>query len=263
MNLKHSFALILIMASSALAAKDKATPVMTNEETSQGAAIASLGRRIFEHDRAAALATDELSPIGLRTDKRVRGWVTEPTDRGIKVIVVGLDEGDNPTALYSVETDHSGMPISAPIKNPEPIALTDKQMALYKARSNALKSEFEPCAKNYNTVALATDSGISVYLLPGTTDSNIVPIGGTYKVDYDPTGERQLAIRGYTKSCIALQKDEKSVGMMITHLLDTFPTEVHIYWSMWANSKMYVGIVQNKNLWAISEGNVRLVVRGQ
>ena len=263
MSLRHLLALVLITASSVLPAKDKADPVMTSEEKNQATAVAALGKLIFEHDRAAALATDELSSIGLRSDKRVRGWVTEPTDHGITVTVVGLTEGSTPAALYSVKTDQSGTPIGSPIKNPEPIALTDTQMALYQARSNALKSTFEPCSKSYNTVALATDSGISVYLLPGTTDSNVVPIGGTYKVDYDQKGEKLLETRGYTKSCIALQKDEKSVGMMITHLLDSFPTEVHVYWSLWANSPMYVGIVQNKNLWAVSEGNLRLVVRGK
>ncbi len=263
MTLKFPVTVALALLSNPAFAQENDTPSMTTEEASNAESVEKLGREIYELDLAAASATDQISTIGLRSDKRVKGWITEPTASGIRVTMVGLNESAIPVALYVSEVDRSGKPINAPTKNSDPTPLSVTQSALYSARSNALNSKFEPCSKSYNTVAIPTSSGISVYLLPGTTDPRVAPIGGTYRVDFDATGQVQLATRAYTKSCIALQKDEKSVGMMITHLMDNFPTEVHTYWSLWAHSPMYVGIVNTKDLWSITNGELKLVVRGK
>lgn len=263
MTLKLAIQIALALFSIPSFAQESENPSMSNDEVSKAEAVEKLGREIYELDLAAASATDHISKIGLRSDKRVRGWITEPNASGIRVTIVGVNQESVPVALYATDIDRSGRPMSAPIKNSDPTPLSETQSALYSARINALKSKFEPCSNDYNTVAIPTDSGISVYLLPGTTDSGVVPIGGTYRIDYDSTGEVQLVTRAYTKSCIALQKVKESGGMMITHLMDDFPTEVHTYWNLWAHSPMYVGIVGTKDLWSITDGKLKLVVRGK
>ena len=262
-TLKFMMAFALAVLSSPAFAQEPDSPSMNAEQAVKAESVEKLGREIYELDLAAAVATDQISDIGLRSDKRVKGWITEPTVSGIKVTMVGFNDEAVPLALYVSEVDRSGKPIGAPTANSDPVPLSDAQSALYSARSNALNSKYEPCSKSYNTVAVPTSSGISVYLLPGTTDPDVVPIGGSYRIDYDATGKVQLATRAYTKSCISLQKDKKSVGMMITHLMDDFPTEVHAYWSLWAKSPMYVGIVTTKDLWSITDGKLKLVVRGK
>ena len=263
MALKFVLPIALALLATPASAQEPDEPSMSIEETNQSESVERLGREIYELDLAAAVATDQISAIGLRSDKRVKGWITEPTENGIRVTMVGLNETAVPVALYVSEIDRSGTPINAPTKNADPTPLSVTQAALYNARNNALASKFEPCSKSYNTVAIPTSGGISVYLLPGTTDPQAVPVGGTYKIDYDSTGQVQLATRAYTKSCIALKKDKKSVAMMITHLMDDLPTEAHVYWSLWAHSPMYVGIVTKEDMWSINDGKLRLVVRGK
>lgn len=238
-------------------------PAISSAENDRASAIERLGRTIFEYDRAAAVATDRLSALGLHDDKRVRGWITEESDDGIRVTIVGMDGDDLPRALYGATVDRSGKPIGVGVRNNEPAPLTDRQAALYRARTRGLSADFNACAKNYNTVTVPGDTGISVYLLPGTSDPGAVPIGGSYRIDYDADGETQLAMRAYTRSCIVLQKDEKAAGLLITHLMDDFPTEVHVYWNLWADSPLYVGIAQTRSLWVLSDGKLRLAMRGK
>jgi hypothetical protein len=103
------------------------------------------------------------------------------------------------------------------------------------------------------------DNRWTVYLLPGTTSPTIVPLGGSHRLDM--ADGRITASRGFTRSCIQLSRapstrGAKVVGMMVTHLLDPTPTEVHVYWSLWARTPMFVA-TPNDEVWQIEEGRIR------
>lgn len=106
--------------------------------------------------------------------------------------------------------------------------------------------------------------GWAAYLLPGTTQHGVVPIGGSYRLDLDAAGERILKQRPFTRTCIALDsprsdRSMKAVAMMVTHLLDPVPTEVHVFWSLWARQPMYVATSEGN--WLIEDGKTRLMSR--
>lgn len=235
----------------------EAAPAVSDPAPEGATAIATaeaIGRAIFEHDRAAALATDvAMAQRAFKRDRRVRGWVTEAKDGGF--VVTFID--DTPSALYRVLVSADGEPSPLlPLEAPAP--LTGFEAGAATARRVALESDFAACSKSYNTVVLPDASGADawvVYLLPGTKRNDEVPIGGTHRVEV--RAGAVSAQRAFTRSCIALSRGQKVAGMMITHMLDPMPTEAHVHWSLWAGTPMYVAT--KGGVWAIEEGRMRLL----
>jgi len=140
------------------------------------------GLAIYRHDAAAAIVTDAALKIrAFKKDKRVKGWVTEQQQD--QIVVTFIDK--TPSALYRGAVSMEG--VAGPITTLEsPAPLTDYEEGAATARSAALAVTFEPCSRSYNAVVLPPDQKSGnwvVYLLPETTDADVVPIGGTYRIE--------------------------------------------------------------------------------
>lgn len=228
--------------------------IRRSPESYDFSSIEAIGRSIFEHDRAAAVATDvAMAQRAFKRDKRVRGWLTEAKDGGI--VVTFIDE--TPGALYRVLVSAEGEPSPLlPLQAPEPLDSFESGAAM--ARRLALESPFQACSRTYNTVVLPDptfEGGWVVYLLPGTTSHDVVPIGGTHRIEVRDGAV--AAQRGFTRSCIALNRGPKVAAMMISHILDPVPTEAHVHWSLWADTPMYVST--EGGVWKIEQGQVGAV----
>ena len=215
------------------------------------------GLTIYRHDQAAAVATDAARELRkFKNDKRLRGWVTE--EKQDQIVVTFIDQ--TPAALYRISVSKDGVAGPVTILE-EPAPLTAYESGAAAARAAALASKFEPCSENYNPVVLpstdSTESSWVVYLLPGTKKKNVVPIGGTYRMDV--SGSNVISQRGFTRTCIALQTAPRAVGLMITHLLDPIPTEAHVFWSIWAQKPIYVATAKNKAIWIVDGNKISLV----
>jgi len=218
------------------------------------------GLAIYRHDHAAAVATDAV--LKLRADKRVNGWITE--EQQDQIVVTFIDK--TPAALYRVAVSKDGVAGQMAVLEP-PTRLTAYESGAATARSTALSfaltSKFQPCSENYNSVVLpASDppgENWVVYLLPGTTKNNVVPIGGAYRVE--TSGPNVVGQRSFTRTCIALQTDPSAVALMISHLLDPIPTEVHVFWSLWARKPMYVVTPPNGTVWVADGNKIKLIER--
>ncbi len=243
------------------AATDDAQTVQTLLEAE------ATGRLLYRHDQAAARATDAVMELeAFRQDSkqgRLGGWISEA--RGDGIVVSFLSSEAIPRARYRVEVSGDGRVNGEVQALPEPATLTDRERAAAQARSTAAAATFEACSRSYNSVVLpaprAPEGGWTVYLLPGTTQHGIVPIGGSYRFDLDASGTRLLRQRGFTRSCIVLDNPREAEALMVTHLLDPAPTEVHVFWSLWADKPLYVGT--SAGTWSIEQGHVRLVERSK
>lgn len=251
----------LLLACLAAAADDDLPQALPPEQEATAIAAAeTLGRAIFEHDRAAAVATDVArAQRSFKRDRRVRGWLTEARDDGIAVTFID----QTPNALYRVMVSPAGQggPLVA-LEAPEPLSAFEADAAA--ARAAALGASYEACSKTYNSVVLppaaGTDDAWAVYLLPGTTRRDTVPIGGTFRVDVRDGAV--VSQRAFTRSCIALPHDRDRGGvLMITHLLDAVPTEAHVHWSLWAGTPMIVATPPDGVMWGIERGAVRKIER--
>lgn len=216
-------------------------------------AAADNGMALYRHDRAAWRATDVmLAHSGGEGDERVRGWVTQQV--GDDIIVTFLD--GTPQALYRVTVTREDI-VGRVDALPAPAPLSDHEAGAAAARALAETARFERCTERYNTVVLpvAPASGEwALYLLPATTSHEDLPIGGAYRLDIKDG--RILSQRGFSRSCISLKNDADAVGLMISHLMDPYPTEIHVFWSLWAKKPMYVGITQSGVLWKVDGATI-------
>ena len=246
---------LLMACLSASAADDLPQALPPAEEAVALAWAEHTGRQIFEHDRAAAVASDAVQASeSAHDDIRVSGWVTEARDDGIAVTFVDAA----PAALYRVLVSESGEagPVAA-YSDPEP--LSAYEAAAVAARDAAVAVPFERCAERYNPVVLpaAADAAgrWTVYLLPATTRHDEVPVGGTYRMDVQ--GGVVSAQRAFTRTCIRLPRGSGAGMLMITHLLDPVPTEAHVHWSLWAEMPMFVLTPPDGVIWTVEEGAIR------
>ncbi|WMW81846.1 hypothetical protein RF679_06065 [Undibacterium cyanobacteriorum] len=256
--IRFILALTLISVSLSAFADEPIPKELTPEQKAAALRAAeTIGFAIYRHDRAAAIASDAAIALPqFKNDSRIRGWVTE--EQQGQITVTFIDE--TPAALYRITVSKEGVagPVSA-LDSPAP--LTTYEAGAAAARSAALSSRFQQCSNSYNSVVLpssgAPGSNWLVYLLPGTTKNNVVPIGGTYRVEV--SGSKVVSQRGFTRSCIALQTDPKAVGLMISHVMDPAPTEAHVFWSIWARKPMYVAIPSNGTVWLVAGNKIELI----
>jgi hypothetical protein len=230
------------------------------------------GLTIYKHDHAAAVATDALGALGIfKSDKRIRGWITEEQGEGILVTIIGADATEAPQALYRVSVSKEGQVTGPPQELKVPQALTEFESGAAAARLFAAKYSFQPCAERYNTVVLPADSSASpnwvVYLIPGTQDALRIPLGGAHRLELDATAQHLLSERGFTRSCLVLgdpkgNAKQRPVMLATTHFMDPVPTEIHVFWNLWTGIPLDILTPPNGTVWNISKGHTSLVRRG-
>jgi hypothetical protein len=227
------------------------------EEASALVSAQSVGVALYRHDRAAWVATDAARAVPqFKEDRRVNGWITEQS--GSDIVVTFLDA--TPAALYRVSvTDGKAGPVLA-LEAPTPLSAYEAGAAA--ARSLAIRTPFQLCSKDYNPVVLPGSTPAEdwvVYLIPGTTKSTVVPIGGAYR--FAVKDSRVVSQRGFTRSCIDLENGPRAVGLFITHVLDSVPTEVHVFWSLVTRKPIYVATAPAGSIWMVHGGKIMLSER--
>lgn len=265
-------AMLLACLSIPAMAQDASGPALAIPAELQQAVAAAeqTGRLLQRLDRAAWIATDEFGADrhARKLRKSTRGWITEPVDTG--TLVSFFDASDPPNKVYTVEVQSSGAIGNAGAASDA--SFTEEQLSLIRARQAAIKQTFLACSQDYNSVVYRDGDSIRVYLMPGTRKPGIFPAGGHHLFVYDATGRTLQSQRDFTKSCIdlrgappgeAVEKGDRIMGMMITHLLDPQPTEIHVFISLNSDSPLYVGTVENRYLWKVSRGTISLVSDGK
>jgi hypothetical protein len=223
-----------------------------------------MGRRAFRHDLITARASDLLlrdHPLG--RDPRLRGWVTREVGDAITVTILGDDGGDAPVALGRATIGPGGRVVGELERPADPAPLEAFEADAARARAYALALPLERCGTTYNTVVLPVDDAPgrwTVYLFPGSTRADRVPLGGSLRVDIDLAAGTHEA-RGYTRSCIVLQNDPGSAAMVVSHLLDPQPTDAHVYWQLWARKPLYVAT--SIGTWSLDGGTITLLDRDE
>ena len=230
----------------------------------------TLGTAIYVHDSAGARATDELIDRGLlEKDKRLRGWITAlpPNSDSVLVTFVGEDGGTT-KALYRILVPPNAQPPHfEALKPAQP--LTDTERALFAARTLAvaqLNNDKDRCAASYNSVVLpierAGDPFILVYLLAATNEPGVVVAGGHIRYEVSPDGTHIEGQRTFTRSCMEIPpepKDKKVAAVMLTHLLDPTPTEIHVFLSREYRRPFFIGTAENDLVWRVDGSHINLM----
>lgn len=249
-----------------------ALPASASDKAEQAALAqaARLGEQIFYYDAAAWIGTDDL--LAKRPDARqvVRGWIVDGPLEDSELVFYG-DGPDGPRMLYS-EKFNRGVPVSAHFYGPgDDATLSPARLAMIAARNAASeairKAGARPCAGSvFNSVVLPPEkpgAPTLVYFLTPVSQPNSVPAGGHFRVEVAPDGTASEP-RAYTRSCIELAKtgaEGKPVALVVSHLLDPLPTEIHVFTMFSAGMPLYVATSANKRTWAIEPTAGKAMIR--
>src|SRR3990167_3900743 len=136
-------------------------------------------------------------------------------------------------------------------------------LALHAAwREMASHSDWKPCANaRFNTIVLPTeaDGSVPVYFLTPQTETALFPFGGHFEVDVASDGTISNT-RAFTHGCIALQAPSQDSGskpaaLVITHLLDPIPTEIHVFEQLYTGVPVFV-MTGPKTVWKVQDGTI-------
>lgn len=241
-------------------------PAQTPGERTQVDWALRRGRLLFEIDRAAWVTTDDLRESVRRDDLGlVRGWTVERDGAGFAVTYY-VGEGEARAALYRGRVENRRVVSREVFREGSRPPLTAYQRRLADARGAVARLSGRPCtpaAFNATVIPPETPDGpIDVYALSAQTQAGVYPFGGHFRATLSPAGEI-VAQRGFTRSCINMASDEargnRAVELVITHLLDQVPTEIHVFLSIWIGMPVYVGTSEPQRVWEVTGARIELV----
>lgn len=255
----------MIMASAALgivaAAAQTTTPALSLQQ------VMNRGKAMYLYDRAAWLTYDDLiARLSAERQPEIGGWIVTPSAQGVHVDYFGKDTNAE-HVVYAA--DVNGDAIRSAIVYPATAEPLLKEPAL--GMSRALRaariemdrhSDWKPCTKaGFNTIVLPPDQSgiIPIYFLTPQTEFNSFPFGGHYEVDISKDG-RVTNARAFARSCVTITKPGLGSGpiptaLFITHLLDTHPTEIHVFEQYYIGIPVLVG-TGPKTVWKVEEGQI-------
>ena len=248
-------------------------PLSAQSRSEQAAIDLALarGRILFAVDRAAWVATDDLrakmpnfESIGLR------GYVVERAGDALDVLFYG-GPADAPFAFYRARVERHRIVSSEVFPADARPALTPFQRRLVAARDAAASStRRRPCAGTiFNTAVIpppTADAPVLVYLLTPQTRTGEYPFGGHYRLTVAADG-RVSNERAFTNSCLTMDPRRgvpaggAPTAMVVTHLLDPVPTEIHVFNAITARMPVIVGIARPERLYEVTGERIRLVQR--
>jgi hypothetical protein len=229
------------------------------------------GRLLFALDRAAWVGTDDM-----------REHVPEADQRALTGYIVDRDSGQFLTIFYAKEKDKlvtayrgrvglqgvASREVFPPGNRPK---LTARQQRLARALEQffAASPSVTTCSRSRPNIAVVppdeADGPIDLYVMTPQTEENLLPLGGHSRATLDRTG-RIIAQRKFTNSCIELSTAEdagsgqRPHSLMVTHLLDPVPTEIHVFTAMAAGMPLFVGTEDNR-LWEVTGQRISFVQR--
>jgi hypothetical protein len=257
-----------LIALAALVAAAPPAPISSEERASVQAALAR-GQLLFELDQAAWVTTDDMiARFSGRTDMPIKGWVIEraASGGGYAVTYFG-DEGAGPVAWYAGAVRDGKVVAGQAFAEGKRPPLTPAQLRLKEAADVARAfTGYQPCTPSrFNLAIVPPETAaepIEAYLLSAQTETNVYPIGGHYRLRI--SGGKVVSHRRFMNSCMnvnaaASAKHGEPQALVVTHLLDPTPTEIHVFVSMWMKKPLYV--MMKERAWAVEGTRVRLLGR--
>jgi hypothetical protein len=245
-----------------------AAPARTEPSTSDLEAIAARGVELYEHDRAAWVATDAmLQALENPAARGVQGWVVEATEGGLRVVFVGRRDGEIAPAFEALAVEGAVIsqqvfPSDAPPVSP---ALARQFEARQAAIEAALSTEEQlKCSGSLNTVVLpvgeaAAPSAFDVYLLWATTDPAVLVAGGHARYRIAAADLAVVERQPFSLSCLNMRRSAESVGVQMSNGVAPAPNETHVFMSLSNRLPVYVVTTLNGKLWAVEGGKISLV----
>lgn len=271
---------VAALGAATLAEAESAVPQPTKEQESPGIQAESRGAQLYAYDQAAWHATDsfraDVERKGLSLDRLplewgAEGYVVEPgADETLTTTFFGRKDGQ----LYAIAryaVSGSAVKSGGLVEGDQPKALSRMAEGMIAARKAAMeafgRTDFSLCSQHpANTVVLPPDAQgqSAVYILTPSSVTGVYPAGGHFRFDFDATG-KLIAQRRFMKGCFDLdtraRADKRPAALVLSHLLDPQPTEIHVFVSYNIPVGLYVATTSSKSLWGITRGKIRFLDR--
>lgn len=260
---------LALLASSAATGQPKgpaSAPAVSPSEQAQLQEVERRGALIYAYDQAAWHGTDDMIVKLPDYQNRVGGWIVDgPADA--PELIFFDKEGARP--VYSARF-RDGKLVSGEVAGAGAGELSASRRQLIAARKAALEalgaSDMQACSEAaMNSVVLppaAPGEPTLVYVLTPQRVKDAIPFGGHFLVPVDASG-RAGPIRRFTNTCIEVSttgagKGEDLVSLVVSHLLDRVPTEIHVFSSLAARLPVAVG-TSDRRVWWVDGASIELI----
>lgn len=259
----------LALASPAFA-QAQAPVQMSEAEAMQVQQALNRGTLIYYYDQAAWHGTDDMLRKIPHPSGKIGGWIVDGTADNSEIIFYDTDEAD-PHAVY-VARFHWNELVSSRVLGPgDDRTLSPSRKAMIAAKRVALKALVDGrvtrCVdKPFNSVVLppeAPGAPTLVYFLTPQTSNASLPFGGHYLIPVAADGIPGK-VRPFTKACAELETRKeggKTAALMVSHLLDPTPTEIHVFSMFAAKLPVFVMTSQNSRIWSVEFVSGRARIR--
>ncbi len=269
-TMRHAVIVLALLAGQFLASPATAQPPGASEQQRLDWVL-ERGRLLFALDRAAWVATDDmLARIPDAANAGMLGYIVDrDSDGRLTTIFFGRENGGL-VAAYRAAVGASG------VENPEvyaagarpPLTALQRRLAeaVLWARDNA--AGLQRCNdRPFNIAAVppsTSDGPIDIYLMTPQVDDSL-PMGGHHRITIGPD-RRELSRRAFARSCLTIPPPPQSgnaVGMVVSHLLDPHPTEIHVFTALAARTSVYIAVQSPERLFATDGRSIRRVALPQ
>jgi hypothetical protein len=265
---KH-FGIAAIMGLAAATASP-AWSAPSSKEAQAAAEAERRGQAMQAYDQAALRANEkfredaaEAGGLEALREKGLRGYVVEPFLAAHETVFYG--EQDGRLFVIARYTYSDGKIVGGGLLGPdEPDALSPLAARMVAALARVGEEMARPghplCSQSPPlSLVLPQDDGVSVYVLTSTTDPKVYPAGGHYRFDFDADGEL-VGKRRFMSGCFPIDLTKVQDGtrptLLLTHVLDPQPTEIHSFVSQNVPLNLAVVTAPNRYLWTVREGRI-------
>jgi hypothetical protein len=268
------FLLLWLLAAFVLAPATPAPTPALHISDSETAAIRQASERgtlIYAYDQAAWHGTDDLTAKMPDFATKVGGWIVDGTALTPQLVFFDRNEAD-PQAVYVADFRDNRLVSGKVLAPSDDRSLSPARKALIAARRTAMQalgeSGLRKCkAEPFNTVVLPpekTGAPILVYFLTPQTRTDAVPVGGHFLVEVGPDGKARPP-RRFANTCLEMPLhppgEGQPAGLVVTHLLDPVPTEIHVFTALTIHLPLFVATTSNDSVWEVDGSRIRLVSR--
>ncbi len=215
---------------------------------------------MYWYDQAAWHGTDDMLANGKEVAGRIGGWIVDgPAE---EPLLIFYSKGSDPVPTYIARFRNGRLVEGRVARDDERNLITPARKrlidAVAAARDALQRAKVAGCSdKPFNTIVIPADvedGPVRVYFLTPQTATDSIPFGGHYLVEVDANGATR-PVRRFTNSCISVPTRQpdgaKSVALVISHLLDPVPTEIHGFSAMAARVPVFVA-TRDKRTWRVT-----------
>lgn len=238
-------------------------PAMTAEQQRQTAWATERGRLLFALDRAAWVGTDDaLERIPNADTANLIGYIVDRAPDGQLATIFFGEEGGQLVAAYRGKVGPAGIVSREVFRPSQRPLLSEGQRRLARAMQQfrAMSVELSMCADARPNIAIvppATPDGpIDIYVMTPPVEADVLPFGGHHRFTLGPDGA-VLNRRAFTNGCLNVETDNDAISLVVSHLLDPHPTEIHMFSALALGKPVYVST--ERILWKVDAGGIRLL----